>query len=332
MTHHAGEAPIWHSITRCLFCLVLLLPTTAPPKADAADPPLTGEVTVLHAASLAELFKRAQAEFAKQHPDVKLLFQPGGSLALIRQVLELNKEADIIAVADRTNIPDYLIPKHADWSVDFLTEQIVLIAAENAKHLNEITADTWPQILLRPGVEYGISDPETAPVGYRSLMAWQLAESHYKQPKLYDQLKTKLPKKNIRSNAVALLALLQSGEMDYIFDYASLAKQHGLRAIPLPREINLSDPLFADRYAAAGVTIPGKEPGTTNQIKGAPIVYSLTILKNAKNRQAAEAFASFIAGPRGRALMADAGMTPLVPARIVGGNLPASLQATLLQH
>ncbi|MEW6325121.1 MAG: extracellular solute-binding protein [Nitrospirota bacterium] len=302
------------------------------PSARAADPPPSGEITVLMAASLADLFKHAQAEFTAKHPDVHVLLQPGGSLALIRQILDLNKEADVLAVADRSNIPDYLMPKHADWSVDFLTEQIVLIAADDAKYAKEITAGNWYEILLRPGVEYGISDPDTAPVGYRSLMVWQLAESHYQQPKLYDRLRANLPKKNIRSNAVALLALLKSGEIDYIFDYASLAKQHGLRAIPLPKEINLSEPLLADRYAAAVVTIPGKEPGTTNRIKGAPIVYSLTIPKHARNRKAAEAFVSFLTGPRGRALMANAGMTPLVPARVVGGGLPPSLQSTLLQR
>jgi molybdate/tungstate transport system substrate-binding protein len=315
-------------MTRLLFCLLLLLPTAA----RAADPELSGEVTIFQAASLSDLFKKAQAEFTAQHPKVSIQIQPGGSGVLIRQITDLDKAADIIAVADRSLVPKFLMPKYVDWSVDFLTEQIVIIVGENARHANEITPANWPQILLKSDTEYGISDPLTAPVGYRSLMVWQLAEQYYKQPKLYEQLQAGLPKKNIRPNATALVTLLQSGELDYIFDYASLARQQGLRVIPLPGEINLGNPQFADRYAAASATIPGKEPGTTTQVKGEPIVYSIAVLKNAKNPKAAEAFVNFLLGPKGRQLMADAGMTPLVPAQVAGTGLPAALKATLMQR
>jgi molybdate/tungstate transport system substrate-binding protein len=315
-------------MTTLFFGLWLVLPTAA----RAADPELSGNVTILQAASLADLFKKAQTEFASQHPKVTIQIQPGASGALIRQITDLDKEADIIAVADRTLVPKFLMPKYVDWSIDFLTEQMVIIVGENAKHAGEITAANWPQILLKSDTEYGISDPLTAPVGYRSLMVWQLAEQYYKQPKLYEQLQTKLLKKNIRPNAVALLTLLKNGELDYIFDYASLAKQQGLRTVVLPGEINLGNPQFADRYGTVSATIPGKEPGTTTQIKGEPIVYSIAVLKNAKNSKAAQAFVSFLVGPRGRQLMAEGGMTPLVPAQVAGTNLPELLKSTLLQR
>jgi ABC-type molybdate transport system substrate-binding protein len=100
----------------------------------------------------------------------------------------------------------------------------------------------------------------------------------------------------------------------------------------LPGEINLGNPQFADRYGTVSATIPGKEPGTTTQIKGEPIVYSIAVLKNAKNSKAAQAFVSFLVGPRGRQLMAEGGMTPLVPAQVAGTNLPELLKSTLLQR
>jgi molybdate/tungstate transport system substrate-binding protein len=315
-------------MTTLFFGLWLALSTAA----RAADPELSGNVTILQAASLADLFKKAQAEFTSQQPKVTIQIQPGASGALIRQITDLDKEADIIAVADRTLVPKFLMPKYVDWSIDFLTEQMVIIVGENAKHAGEITAANWPQILLNPDVEYGISDPQTAPVGYRSLMVWQLAEQYYKQPKLYEQLQTRLSKKNIRPNATALVTLLKNGELDYIFDYASLAKQQGLRTVVLPGEINLGNPQFADRYGTVSATIPGKEPGTTTQIKGEPIVYSIAVLKNAKNPKAAQAFVNFLVGPRGRQLMAEGGMTPLVPAQVAGTNMPDVLKSTLLQR
>ena len=206
------------------------------------------------------------------------------------------------------------MPKHVDKAIDFLTERIALIAAEKAKYADSITAGNWPEILLRPDVEYGISNPEIAPVGYRTLMVWKLAEQHYQKPGLYQKLLEKLPKKNIRPNAVALIPLLKMEELDYIFDYSSLAIQQGLRVIDLPPQIHLGDPKLADLYKTVSVEIPGEKPGTTKKIEGSPIVYSIARLKDAPNPIAAQAFADFILGPQGRAIMAEMGMTPLAVA------------------
>ncbi len=44
----------------------------------------------------------------------------------------------------------------------------------------KIDAGNWHEILLRPDVQYGHSDPNSDPCGYRSLLTWQLAEKYYK--------------------------------------------------------------------------------------------------------------------------------------------------------
>jgi len=38
------------------------------------------------------------------------------------------------------------------------------------------TAQNWPEILARAGLRLGRADPDTAPIGYQTLMVWQLAE------------------------------------------------------------------------------------------------------------------------------------------------------------
>ena len=48
----------------------------------------------------------------------------------------------------------------------------------------------------------------------------------------------------LRGGSVALLALLESGDVDYAFEYASVARQHGLSYVELPPPLNLSDPSF----------------------------------------------------------------------------------------
>lgn len=276
-----------------------------------ADEKPSGKVTIYVAASLSDLFKKAKAEFERLHPGTEILIEPGGSLVLIRRVAELQGQPDIIVVADHTLIPTYLVPKFVDRSTDFLTEQISIIAAENAKFGGEINSQNWFEVLLRPGVEVGISDPQAAPIGYRTLMVWKLAEQHYKRPGLFDQLSAKVPKKNIRPNAAAIMPLVKTGELDYIFDYPSLARQHGLRVIDLPAEIDLGDPRLGDRYKAVSVEIPGAEPGTKKSVAGAPIVYSIAPLKNAQNPKTAQAFVDYLLRSGGRDIMAQLGMTPI---------------------
>lgn len=295
---------------RALASLVVGIFLFASTGIAVAEEKASGKVTIYVAASLGDLFKKARAEFERLHPATEVLIETGGSLVLIRRVAELQGQPDIIVVADNTLIPTHLAPKFVDKSTDFLTEQISIIAAENAKFGGEIHSQNWMEILLRSGVEVGISDP-AAPVGYRTLMVWKLAEQHYKQPGLFDKLSAKVPKKNIRPNAAAIMPLVKTGELDYIFDYPSLARQHGLRVIDLPAEIDLGDPRFADRYQTVSIEIPGADPGTKRTVLGAPIVYSIAPLKAAQNPKAAHAFIDYLLRSGGRDLMAQSGMTPI---------------------
>ena len=45
-----------------------------------------------------------------------------------------------------------------------------------------------------------------------------------------------------------------------------------------------------DTYASAVVEVSGKEPGTTMEIAGKSVTYGVTLLKDAPNSKAAEAF------------------------------------------
>jgi len=294
--------------TKLVLVIFLILFYTSQPVAAEE---FQGNVTVLVAASLTDLFNKTKNEFEQKYPKAKILIEPGGSLTLIRKITDLSRAADVIVVADRSLIPSYLIPKHADQSIDFLTERMAIVMAEKARYADSITAQNWMDILLMPDVEFGVSDPEVAPVGYRALMVWKLAEQYYKKPGLYQKLTDKLQKKNVRPNATALLTLLKLGELDYIFDYPSLARQHGLRVVDLPPQIDMGDPNLADVYKAVSVDVPGPDPGSKKTIQGAPIVYSLALLKNAPNPKTAQGFIDFVLGPNGQAIMARLGMTPL---------------------
>jgi len=132
----------------------------------------------------------------------------------------------------------------------------------------------------------------------------------------------------VRPKSVELIALLQSGDMDYAFEYRSVAVQHGLEFVELPEEINLCCVEHAEFYQQAQVDVSGKEPGTTVTKTGKPIVYGVTIPRNAPSPELAIEFVKFLLGPEGQTIMEKMGQPPIVPAVASTGKekLPASLR------
>jgi len=288
----------------------------------------TGPLVIFHAGSLTVPLDRLTEAFRAEHPGVTFAAESSGSRTAARKVSELGREADIVMSADYTVIDELLIPQSADWNIAFARNTMVIAYADSSLYADEISPDNWHQIITRPGVIYGHSDPDADPCGYRALMVWQLAELHYNVPGLYGRLKEGCPPENIRPKAVELIALLQSGDMDYAFEYRSVAVQHNLRFVELPDEINLSRAEYADFYAQAEVTVSGKGPGTTITKTGKPIIYGLTIPKDAPHPGLAAEFVGFVLGPIGQEILADLGQPPIVPAVVECGwdSLPERLR------
>jgi len=104
--------------------------------------------------------------------------------------------------------------------------------------------------------------------------------------------------------------------------------QHGLEFVELPDEINLSMVEQTDFYKQATVEIAGKEPGTTMTMVGKPIVYGVTIPRNAPRPELALEFVKFLLGPDGQAIMESQGQPPIVPPSADDRDaLPPALQA-----
>jgi molybdate/tungstate transport system substrate-binding protein len=155
----------------------------------------------------------------------------------------------------------------------------------------------------------------------------RLAEGFYSAPGLAEKMLAK-NRRYIRPKEVDLLALLQVGELDYIFIYRSVAEQHKLRYLVLPDEINLKKQEFAQLYEKASVRVAGKKPGTFISKTGEPIVYGVTIPKNAPNRKAAIAFVTFLLdGDKGGTILKANGQKPVVPSPTdTFDKLPESLK------
>jgi len=294
----------------------------------AAEP--QGKLVMFHAGSLSVPFQAMEKALEAKYPNLDLLREPSGSQKAARKIAELNKPCDIMASADYRVIDKLLIPNFADWNVRFATNQLVLCYTDKSKYSNNTNADNWYQVLQRKGVSWGHSDPNLDPCGYRSLMVLQLAEKHYKQPGLYDKLIANRPKENIRPKSVELISLLQTGNMDYAWEYLSVAVQHGLKYIALPDQINLGTYQHDNFYAQAVVKVTGKEPGTFMDMKGKSCTYGVTLIKNAPNKEAAIAFLTYMLNPQGGLkVLKEMGQPPFVPCRVPTEEMKARLPEAL---
>ena len=286
------------------------------PKEDGPSP--TGKLVVFHAGSLSVPFRELSRAFQARYPDVEVVCEAAGSRTCARKISDLGRPCDIMASADYTVIESLLMPEYADWNISFAVNEMAVMYRSDSPYADEIDGDNWYDILLREDVEYGHSDPDADPCGYRTLLVWQLAEKHYRVPGLYERLVRGCPEKNIRPKETDLIALLQAGQIDYLFIYRSICKQHGMPFVLLPPVVNLGDPRFADSYAQARVKVSGKRPGTWIVKKGAPMIYGVTIPRNGPNRAGATAFLCFLLGPEGRKILIENGQQPILPPRVTG--------------
>ena len=298
---------------RHIVILILLVICLVPLQAFGESRELSDDLVIFHAGSLSVPFKMISDEFTKIHPNVKIYRESAGSRACARKITDLHQEADIMASADYTVIDKLLIPEFADWDIRFASNEMAIVYHKGSKGASEINSDNWYHILMRDDVVIGRSDPNADPCGYRAVLTMKLAEKHYGINGLAAKMIAK-DNEYIRPKETDLLALLESGAIDYIFLYRSVAEQHKLDFVLLPDHINLKKPELTEYYATASVDISGKEPGTFITKIGEPMVYGVTIPKNAPNPEAALAFVKFLLTKnQGMAIMEELGQPSMVP-------------------
>lgn len=254
--------------------------------------PLADTLVIFLAASLARPLQPVLDDFAAR-TGIVVQRESGASMEHVRKITELHRVPDVLWLADADVFPKILVPAYATWYAEVARNRMVVAYTSKSKYANEINASNWTRILSRGDVEVGRTDPEIAPVGYRTLFVFQLAERFYHVPGLAKSLLDRAPPRNMRPNAAALAALLAAGELDYIYDYQSVAESNGFRFLQLQPEIDLSDPAHASDYAAAHATLRGPH-GSTIRVTGEPILYGLTVPSGAPHRAAAARFLEFL--------------------------------------
>jgi molybdate/tungstate transport system substrate-binding protein len=307
---------------------------SAPPIGASGKTPLI----VFAAGSLILPFGDLEKAFEAKYPDIDIQAEYHGSIQVIRQVTDLHKQIDVVATADASLIPMLMYSTdpdtgkvYTDWYIRFATNRLALAYGPNSKYASEITQENWYSVLVRPDVRVGIADPRFDAAGYRALMAFALAQEYYQDPHIFTGLfggqftfpmgifedsgltTVTVPEivetKNgshivIRGASIQLVALLESGDLDYCFEYESVIRQHGLSLLSLPDSLNLGVEAYDQQYNRVQVNLDFQRFATVKpQFRGEQIGYGITIPSNALHPAEASAFIQFLLSPEGRTIM-----------------------------
>jgi molybdate/tungstate transport system substrate-binding protein len=319
------------------------------------------ELNIFHAGSLSGPFMELENVFEKGSNELDVHREAAGSAEAIRKITELNKEADVLASADYTLIENMMIDieqKFATWYIQFAVNELIIAYTDKSMANDRITSDNWPNLLLRDDVNIGFSNPNLDPCGYRALMVIKLAENYYNQPNFFEDLIIKhtsisiveegsqiiiLAPENlkpdssimIRPKETDLMVQLETGELDYLLTYKSLAYQYrdsGVKYISLPDEIDLSNSTMALDYSKISLQQFSDRNGIGKKIVAIPIVYGITIPKNAPHPDLAEEFIKLLLDKEGQDIFNRNGQPPIVPAKASNIDLiPESLQDLVIQ-
>lgn len=284
---------------------------------------VSGPLVVYNAGSLAVPFKRLLDAFVQRHPQVDVRQEHSGSLAAVRKLTELGRIPDVIALADWSLFPSLLEPEFTDWYAVFARNSMVLAMSPRLDAADRANGTSWPDVLLRDDVRWGRADPGVDPAGYRALMVFQLAERHLGRPGLADSLLARSEERFVRPKSADLVALVQLGELNYAWLYASLARFHQLPFVELAPAVNLGSAAHVETYGEAAVTVPGRSGASDDRVvvTGKPIEYGVSVPIDAPNRTAAMAFYRFLTSETGRSLISDTGLAADFEP-VVSGNYP----------
>ncbi len=251
-----------------------------------ALPAAAADLNVLYAGSLVNLMEHGIGPaFDKTGTDSFRGFA-GGSTGLANQIRGRLRRADVFISANPKVNETLMTAANGDWVtwyVTFARSPLVIGYNPSSRFADALRTRPWYEVLREPGIRIGRTDPKLDPKGALTVQLLDRAEQVYRQPGLAqavlgapDNPAQVLPEES-------LVGRLQSGQVDVGFFYETETSDLQIAAIPLPQEVAL---------AAA---------------------YTVTVVRDAAEPEAAARFVNFLLSAPGRAVMKEHGLDALTP-------------------
>ncbi|MBF8378982.1 extracellular solute-binding protein [Alicyclobacillus mali] len=290
-------------------------------------------LSVLYAGSMTHVMEQVIRPKVDQALHVDFQGEGAGSAELAHMITSKLANPDVfISASPSVDVNDLMGASNgyaAKWYATLATDQLVIAYSPKSKEAGEFKLAAegkvpWYKVLEMPGVRFGRTDPKLDPKGVSTILMLKLAESYYHQPGLEKAILGSDENPAQVFPEEDLIAQLTSGQMDAVIAYKHEAIEWHMPYIALPSAINLGDPALAKDYAKVSWTPAGG--GKT--IKGAPILFTITVLTHAPHPVQAAAFVRYMTVGQGHQILLQDGFNP-TPIRLYGDlqSVPASLQS-----
>jgi len=230
----------------------------------------------------------------------------GGSFADANQIAAGAPDDVFVSVALTATLSQYLKNLTSNWAVGFASDQMVLaysnatqtsaaasvISLANTAATSNTTSDwnAFYTALTSGGVKIGISNPVSDPAGLRGWLVLEAAgylysggnQQAYVTPLLQNDANS------TGTNAAALVAPLQAGQVQFLFIYKSAAVSDGLKFLALDSHVNLGSPSLGSFYSQFSYT------DSAGKTAGAPIILCITVPLSAVNTAEALQFVQYV--------------------------------------
>lgn len=259
-------------------------------------------VSVLAAGSLSVVFNEEVGPDFEAATDYGYRGEFHGSNAVMRMVLDGQKRPDVVVSADAQLLREKLQmgpdPK-SRWDVVFASNDVGIAYAPDTDLGERLAAgEPWYEVLREPDAKVARSDPDLDPLGYRTVLLFELAEAHYDEPGLAADLEENL---RVDPEEAHMLAAVETGDRVAAVSYRNMAVDHGLAFLSLPDELDFSNPDYAEHYASVSYTM---EDGHT--VEGTPVLFNATVPTDAEDPEAGHAFVRHLLSNLGQ--LADNGL------------------------
>jgi molybdate/tungstate transport system substrate-binding protein len=220
-----------------------------------------------------------------------------GSDALAQLIVSGSIPVDVFIPVTPGPMNTVLKAGKAQHAAPIARTEMVIAYSQKSSFAAAFASQPWYEVLQRPGVRFGRTDPATDPQGRNIVFTMQLAETYYKQPGLAKKILGDTVNASQIFSEPSVEARLQSGELDAASAYKTQPGPFNIPFVRLPEEINLGNASMNATYQTASFDLNGKT------YHPQPLVYYAATITGSPHAERAAAFVQWFSSPPAQAIL-----------------------------